>query len=230
MEERVALVTGASSGIGEALARTLAEDGYTLAVVSRNPKKLDSLCEEFGCFALEADLESESGAYELVEKFRGEFDRIDVLVNSAGVLHRGMYDLSSKEFEQMWRLNVRAPFLLTQGLLPMMESQGSGHILNVSSRSGKVGFPGAGAYSSSKFALNGLNEASYRGYAEKGIKVTALCPSWVDTPMARHAKCPLPPEERIPTTDLAATMRWLLSLSPVSCVKEVVIECRSDIA
>lgn len=230
MGDKVALITGASSGIGKALARALAEDGYRLAVVSRNPKKFDSLCEEFGCVALEADLEHDSGAFDLVEKFRGEFDRIDVLVNSAGVLHRGMYDLTPKEFEQMWRLNVRAPFFLIQGLLPMMESQGSGHILNVSSRSGKVGFPGAGAYSSSKFALNGLNEASYRGFAEKGIKVTALCPSWVDTPMARHAKCPLPPDERIPTADLAATMRWLLSLSPVSCVKEVVIECRSDIA
>lgn len=230
MAEQVALVTGASSGIGKALAKALAEDGYRLAVVSRNVKKLDSFCKEFGAIALEADLESDLGAFDLVENFRGEFNRLDVLVNSAGVLHPGMYDLTAKEFEQMWRLNVRAPFLLTQGVLPLMESQGSGHVLNVSSRSGKVGFPGAGAYSSSKFALNGLNEASYRGYAEKGIKVTALCPSWVDTPMARHAKCPLPPEERIPTTDLAATLRWLLSLSPVSCVKEVVIECRSDIA
>lgn len=229
MKEPIALVTGARSGIGKALARTLAEDGYQLAVVSRSRKKLTPFCEEFGAVALEADLETDQGAHELVENFRAEFGRLDVLVNSAGVLHRGLYELSPQQFEQMWRLNVRAPFLLTQGLIPMMESRGYGHIFNVSSRSGKVGFPGAGGYSSSKFALSGLNEATYRGYAESGIKVTALCPSWVDTPMARHGKCPLPPEERIPTADLSATVRWLLGLSPVSCVKEVVIECRNDI-
>lgn len=227
--DKVALITGASSGIGRAVAEALGEDGFRLALVSRDTSRLQSFTKRFDAVLFEADLSHSSQVEKLLGDFHQGFDRVDLLFNSAGVLERGLYDLTDEDFDRMWTLNVRAPYLLMQGVLPKMESRQEGHIINVSSRSGKVGFPGAGVYSSTKFGLNALNEATYKGYAEKGIKVTSLCPSWVDTPMAQEASCPLPSEERIPTSDLVSTVRWLLSLSPVSCVKEVFLECRSDI-
>lgn len=104
-----------------------------------------------------------------------------------------------------------------------MKQQQSGYIFNVASRSGKVGFAGSGGYSASKFGLVGLNESLYRELTPQGIKVTALCPAWVNTKMAREAGTPLEAGEMIQPDDLFETIRWLLNLSSGACVKEVVI-------
>jgi short-subunit dehydrogenase len=106
----------------------------------------------------------------------------------------------------------------------------AGTILNVASRAGIIGFPNFGAYGASKFGMVGLSESLYRELAPRGIKVTALCPSWIDTDMARESGTPLSSEEMIQTEDLMKTVRWLLSLSPAACVREVMIECRADIS
>ena len=104
-----------------------------------------------------------------------------------------------------------------------MKKQQSGYIFNVASRSGKVGFSGSGGYSASKFGLLGLNESLYRELTPQGIKVTALCPAWVNTQMAREAGTPLEAEEMIQPSDLFHTIQWLVNLSSGACVKEVVI-------
>jgi NAD(P)-dependent dehydrogenase (short-subunit alcohol dehydrogenase family) len=104
-----------------------------------------------------------------------------------------------------------------------MKKQQSGYIFNVASRSGKVGFAGNGGYGASKFGLVGLSESLYRELTPQGIKVTALCPAWVNTNMAREAGTPLEADEMIQPEDVFETIRWLLSLSSGACVKEVVI-------
>ena len=124
----------------------------------------------------QADLRSIDETEKLAEAVLQDFGSVDLLFNSAGVLHPGMYDLSMEQLNATLELNLRAPFILMKRFLPAMEARGRGHIINVSSRSGKIGFPGAGVYCASKFGLNGLNEATYRAYSAKGIKVTALVP------------------------------------------------------
>ena len=111
-----------------------------------------------------------------------------------------------------------------------MKAQKSGHIFNVASRAGKVGFSGGGAYSASKFGLVGLSESLYRELNPLGIKVTALCPGWVNTEMAVDAGTPLESEQMIQPDDLFRTIEWLLQLSPAACVKEVILESPNSIS
>ncbi len=221
----LALVTGATGGIGQAVARALTEDGYKVALVARSTDRLKALAEELGGVAYPADLTDQ--AEEVAARVLADHGSVNLLFNNAGRLERGTLDLDAAAFDRMVSLNLRAPFLLMRALAPSMKP--GARILNLSSRSGKVGFPGAGLYAASKFGLNGLNEAVYRSLSERGIRVTALCPSWVDTPMADVGGCRLRPEERLQPQDIVKTVRWLLSLSPSACVKEVVLECAGNI-
>ncbi len=100
----------------------------------------------------------------------------------------------------------------------------------VASRAGKVGFGHGGSYGASKFGLVGLNESLYREFADSPIRVTAICPGWVNTDMAQSPKCPVEPDYMIQVEDIFGTLEWLLSLSPQTCVKEVLIECKGSIA
>jgi short-subunit dehydrogenase len=109
-----------------------------------------------------------------------------------------------------------------------MKKQHGGTIINVASIAGKIGFADFGVYAASKFGLVGLNEALYRELSPLGIKVTALCPGWVDTDMAKDSG--LTKKEMISTSDLVSTVRWFLSLSPAAVVKDIIIECRTSIS
>jgi len=109
-----------------------------------------------------------------------------------------------------------------------MIKQGSGHIITVASRRGRIASADEGAYSASKHAVVGMSEALYKELSPKGIKVTVLCPGWVDTPMVEDAA--FPKEEMIGTHDILETVRFLLRLSPAACVKELLIEPRSDLS
>ena len=120
--------------------------------------------------------------------------------------------------------NLTAQFVFLSAVIPVMKEQKSGYIFNVASRAGKIGFAGSGGYSASKFGLVGLNESLYRELTPLGISVTALCPGWVNTNMAYEAGTTLKGKQMIQPDDLFKTIKWLLSLSPGACVKEVVLE------
>ena len=221
-DQPVAIVTGAGRGIGRALALALARDGYRIVLMARSREQLASVASEIAeqgqaagepviCDLDIADHDAARRATESVVEWLG---RVDVLVNNAGLWISGILDVPAEQFERLMAVNVAGPLTLIQAVVPVMKRQGSGHIFNVASRAGKVGFPQEGAYSASKFALVGLGEALYKELAPSGIKVTSLCPSWVDTDMAQQAGTPLPPAEMIQPADILATVRWLLSLSP----------------
>ncbi len=108
-----------------------------------------------------------------------------------------------------------------------MVKQGSGYIITVASRRGKIAGAEEGAYSASKYAVVGMNEALYKELVPKGIKVTVLCPGWVNTPMVEDAA--FPKHEMISTMDILETVRFLTKLSPAACIKEVLIEPRSNL-
>ncbi|MCA1759140.1 MAG: SDR family oxidoreductase, partial [Bacteroidales bacterium] len=171
----------------------------------------------------ELDITESEKVKETVAGIVEKFGRIDILVNNAGIHFDGSLELPEKNFKKMLDTNLTAQFVMLQEVVPVMKKQKSGYIFNVASRSAKVGFAGSGAYCASKFGLLGLNESLYRELTPLGIKVTALCPAWVNTNMAQEAGTPLQPEEMIQPEDLFKTIRWLLELSPGACLKEVVI-------
>ena len=164
-----------------------------------------------------------------VDRLAAEWGRIDVLFNSAGVSIPGTLELDADTLDLLYRTNLRAPFLFMKHVIPIMRRQGSGYIFNIASRNGKIGVAGLGGYTASKFGLVGLGEVLYRELAAQGIKVTTLCPGWVNTDMASGEGCVHPPEKMIQPEQIAATMRWLLSLGPSVSIMEVLLECTADV-
>jgi short-subunit dehydrogenase len=236
IENRIAVVTGAGKGIGEAVAYGLAAMSYRTVLIGRNKSDLQRVATEIqnsgGLTPVfhQLDITDTEEMKETVKTIIVENGRIDVLVNNAGIYHNGTLELSEKDFSSMITTNLTAQFNFTKEIVPLMRKQGMGYIFNVVSRSGKIGFAGSGGYSASKFGMLGLSESLYRELTPLGIKVTALCPGWVNTKMAFEAGTPLLAEEMIEPEDLFKTIKWLLELSPAACVKEVVMESPSGIS
>lgn len=229
--KKTAIITGASKGIGKAISLGLAAMNYQTILIGRNKNDLENVAtqivDEGGVLPkiIQLDITDAEAVKTAVQKIHLEFGRIDILVNNAGIYVDGSSDdITEMDFSKMLETNLIAQFLLLKQIVPILKAQKSGYIFNVASRAGKVGFAGSGAYSASKFALVGLSESLYRELNPLGISVTALCPGWVDTKMAVEAGTTLTGEQMIQPEDLFLTIKWLLSLSPGACVKEVVIE------
>lgn len=234
---KVAIVTGASRGIGACVAQGLAKGGFSQALIARSKQGLEQVAERITkdnngkateVLTIPIDVQDAEKIEQAVSNVVSKFGRIDLLFNNAGLGCLGTLEVPLSEFDQVMNVNLRAAFCFLKFVVPVMKKQGSGTIINVSSRAGKIGFEGYGTYAATKFGLVGLSESLYRELAPLGIRVTALCPSWVDTDMAEHSD--LPSEEMINPTDILKTVNWLMDLSPAAVVKEVMIECRKQIA
>ena len=206
--------------------------GYHTILVGRNKQNLEEAAQEIGNNAkvLQLDITDKLAVKEAIAKIVAENESIDILVNNASIHFSGSVDIAEDEFETMLQTNLTAQYVLLKEVVPIMKAQKSGYIFNVASRAGKVGFSGGGAYSASKFGLVGLSESLYRELNPLGIKVTALCPGWVNTEMAVDAGTPLESVEMIQPEDLFKTIEWLLQLSPAACVKEVILESPNSIS
>lgn len=238
-EVKAALITGASRGIGKEVAIGVARENYKTILLARSEDKLQETKSEIakitgGKKELEAeihpvDISDFDKIKYVIRKVIAENKRIDVLINNAGIWRDGSVDLPVDEYKNVLDVNVVAPYVILQEVIPQMKKQKSGYIFNVSSRAGTYGFPTSGTYVSSKFALNGMNESIYRELAEYNIKTTALCPSYVNTDMAEEVGPTIGPEEMIQPIDIMKTINWLLSLSPSVYIKDIVIECQKKI-
>jgi len=235
---KVAIITGASRGIGRTVAIGLAKERYIPILISRTKEHLENVAKEISEIT-EGEIEPIIYAFditdshkisEVVQDIKNNFKRIDILVNNAGVLSMGTTGLSKEELNKTLETNLVAPFLLMNEVVSIMQQQKAGYIFNVASRAGKIGFAETGIYSASKFGLVGYSESLYRKLAPFGIKVTSICPSWVDTKMAKLAESPLDPKEMIQPKDIMETINWLLNLSDAACVREIMIECQKTIA
>lgn len=151
---------------------------------------------------------------------------IDILVYNAGKWIRGSLDISKEDFNNVLDINLIAPYLFINEIVPIMKEQKAGYIFNIASRARKIGYTDTGIYSASKFGLVGLGESLYKKLAPLGIKVTTICPGLVDTQMASEVATKFSSEEMIQPIDIMETIRWLLKLSVSACVKRVVIECK----
>ena len=185
--EKVAIVTGSSSGIGYETALALARDGfYTFATV-RNLKKADKILqvakkENLNIEIIELDVDDEKSISAAVEKILAKKQRIDVLVNSAGWgLFGSVEDVSMKDFRAQFETNFFGIISIIQKVAPIMRKQGAGVIVNVSSVAGRIGFPGSPAYISSKFALEGLSESIRYELGQFGVKIIIIEPGVIKT-------------------------------------------------
>lgn len=173
------IVTGASSGIGEATARLLHAAGAHPVLAARRADRLEALSAELdGALAVTTDVTKADDVARLIEATLARHGRIDGLVNNAGVsLHRPLDQLDLEQFSEVLALNVVSIVALTQAVLPAMREQGSGRIVNVSSGTTRMVLPGVGAYAATKSALNMLSAVSRVELASDGIAVSLVLPS-----------------------------------------------------
>jgi NAD(P)-dependent dehydrogenase (short-subunit alcohol dehydrogenase family) len=219
---KAALVTGGSSGIGLAIARALREDGYELTLVSRRAEKIEAAAGELGAAAVAADVQRDEECARLVEEHRERFGRLDVLVNSAGVGIAGtIEDLPLKRFDLQVNVNLRGLFAVTQLCIPMLR-ESRGHVINLASIAGTLPTPGLATYGALKAAVIALTRSLNLELEQDGVRATALCPGFVDTPMAEWSG--VPGEEMIQPEDCVELVRAVLRLSPFARVPQIVVE------
>jgi NAD(P)-dependent dehydrogenase (short-subunit alcohol dehydrogenase family) len=234
MPDRAALVTGASSGIGRAIAHALGEDGYGLTVAARRPEKLAGAAEElrgkgYDVEEVAADLRSEDEIRRVVEAHRDRYGRLDVLVNSAGVgFGAAAGDHQTKRVDMQIDLNLRAIVLFYRECADMLRTAGAEHgnalVVNLASIAGKSGQAWLSVYAATKAGVIGYTQAMNRELNGDGVKSVALCPGFVDTPMTDFIKQQIAPEQMIRPEDVAEAVRFVLRLSPACVVPEIVLQ------
>jgi NAD(P)-dependent dehydrogenase (short-subunit alcohol dehydrogenase family) len=219
---RSALVTGGSSGIGLAIARMLHEEGFSLTLVARTAETLAAAATPLEALAVTADVRHEDECERAVAAHADRHGGLDVLVNSAGVGFAGEIDqLDVKRIDLQLDVNLRAPILLTRAAPPHLRAA-HGLIVNIASIAGTVPVPQLPVYAATKAALISLTHSLNGALGADGVRAHALCPGFVDTPMASYAG--MPSDEMIRPEDCAEVVRMLLRLSPRARVAEVVIE------
>src|SRR4051794_18441912 len=217
MADRAAIVTGASSGIGLAIAGVLAEEGYALTVAARRPEKLDAAAEGllgqgFEVEVVSGNLADEAVVQDVVARHRERFGRLDVLVNNAGVgAGAAVGELQTKHVDLQIALNLRSPILFYREAAALLRAAAAEHrnalVVNTASISGKRGEAWLSVYSATKHGVVGFTEAMNKELGGEGIKSTALCPAFVDTPMTEFVKGQVPAEKMIRPEDVAEAVR-----------------------
>jgi NAD(P)-dependent dehydrogenase (short-subunit alcohol dehydrogenase family) len=217
-----ALVTGGSSGIGLAIARMLREEGFELTVASRRPEKIEAAAAELGAAAVAADVSREEDCVRVVAEHRERFGGLDVLVNSAGVGIAGTTEsLQTKHIDLQLGVNLRGLLIVTREALPLLKAS-RGWIVNLASIAGTTATPGLTVYGATKAAVIALTRSLNAEVEGDGVRAIAICPGFVDTPMAEWSG--LAPEEMIRPEDCAEIVRMCLRLSPRARIPQIVIE------
>jgi NADP-dependent 3-hydroxy acid dehydrogenase YdfG len=185
----VALVTGASSGIGEATALALAAEGARVAAAARRKDHLEELVKRIQdrggqAMPLVVDIADDAQVHEMVRRTRDTWGRVDILVNDAGVAQAGpIAGAKTEDWREMVNVNLLGLMYATHAVLPLMQAQGRGHIVNISSKAGRIALAGLGVYSATKWGVNAFSEALRQEVAPEHIRVTLIEPGAVATPM-----------------------------------------------
>jgi NAD(P)-dependent dehydrogenase (short-subunit alcohol dehydrogenase family) len=193
-DNKVALVTGGTSGIGEATAVRLAAEGARVAIIGRDAERGTALARQIGAAGgeavfFEADVTQEEAVKAMVEAVMARFGRIDVLVNNAGIINFGsVLTASVDEWDTLMSTNVRSVFLVSRYALPHMIAGGGGSVINLGSNLGLVGTRGAAAYATSKGAVVQLTRAMALDHVSRGVRVNCVCPGTIDTPLVQRQR------------------------------------------
>jgi NAD(P)-dependent dehydrogenase (short-subunit alcohol dehydrogenase family) len=229
--ERAAIVTGASSGIGLAIARVLCEEEFGVTMAARRPDKLDAAVaglagEGYDVHAVAANVSDEAEIQKVVAAHREKYGRLDVLVNNAGVgVGAPVAEIQTKHLDMQLDINLRSIVLFYRECMPLLREAAGEHknvlVVNTSSISGKRGEAWLSVYSATKHGVVGWTEAMNKELGAEGIKSTALCPAFVDTPMTDFVKEHVPAEEMIRPEDIAEAVRYMLKVSPACVIPEM---------
>lgn len=230
MKKKIAVVTGASRGIGKAVSLNLASQNYHVILLARSPKPLSEVQQEIINLKGTADVCSvdvtDPGAIdECISNVFTRYHRIDFLFNNAGVWFPGTSEVDPANLRQMVDVNLLGAIFVANAVARFMKKQRSGYIVNLASIAGKIGFDSEGGYCASKFGLVGFAESLSNELKPYDVKVTTICPSYVKTDMTDYMSA----EKRelmIRPEDINTTINFLLQLHPNVAIKEVVMECR----
>jgi short-subunit dehydrogenase len=238
MPDRAAIVTGASRGIGLALADLLGEEGYALTITARRPETLEQAAESLRAKGyvvddVPANMADDAAIAEVVARHRDRYGRLDVLVNNAGVgIGAAAADHQTKHVDLQFTVNVRAIVVFYRECAEMLRAAGAEHrnalVVNLASMAGKSPSPWLSVYSATKAAVIAYTQAMNKELNGEGIKSTAFCPGFVDTDMADFIKGTIPAEEMLRTSDIAEALRFLLRTSPACVVPEVIFARPGD--
>jgi len=238
LKDRIALVTGASSGIGEATALALAEQGAKVAIAARRKDRLDQLAAKLSGLGAEplvlaADLASEAEAQRIVEETQAHYGRLDILVNNAGVMYlEPVAEADLGRWRHMLELNVLSMIASTQAVLAGMRARREGHIVNISSVAGRVANPNAAAYAATKFGVVGFSESLRREVYKDNIRVSVIEPGMVDTELRDHVgheasrravNARAGEMRQLQAEDIADTIVFCVTRPDYVCINEVLL-------
>jgi 3-oxoacyl-[acyl-carrier protein] reductase len=222
---KVALVTGASRGIGFAIAKSLATMGAKIALCARDAEKLTSAKTEIErtgaqVIALPADVSRPADIAPLVQKTEQSLGPIDILINNAGIgVFSPIQQATEADWDSVLDTNLKSVFLLSRAIAPGMISRGYGHIINIASLAGKNSFAGGGIYCASKWGLLGLTECMAEDLRAHGVRVSAVCPGSVATDFSPHTN--KDPKKMLQPEDVAHAVEMILTQAPQSFISEI---------
>ena len=236
LEGRVAVVTGASSGIGEATATALSRAGATVALAARRRDRLEALADRLdGASSVhEVDLTDEAAAHDFIAAAHAEHGGLQILVNNAGLmLLGGVNGADLSDWRRMLEVNLWALLVCTHAALPLIAGSGGGDIVNVSSVAGRRADAGAAVYNMTKFGVHGFSEALRQEALHSGIRVTTVAPGFVETELQGHNRNPVVRQalersreeigEPLTADDIADAVLYAVSRPAHVCVNEVVV-------
>lgn len=224
LDGTVAIVTGGGRGIGKAIALALAQEGAKIAIAARTKSELEAVADQIhssggAAIALDGDVTDDEHARTLVDSTVKKLGRIDILVNNAGMgVLKPFIEIDTAEFDEMWKLNMRAPFVLTKLVLPHMIRQKSGAIVNIGSLAGKNSFVNGTGYATTKWALRGWASSLMLEVRQHNIRVVTIFPGSVDTTFSRAGK--RGPAITQPE-DVAAAVVFAVTAPPRSMFSEI---------
>jgi NADP-dependent 3-hydroxy acid dehydrogenase YdfG len=238
LDGKVAIITGASSGIGEATALALAAEGATVVLAARRGDRLNTLAEKIAISGGKArpiitDVTDEVQVQNLVQKTKTEFGQIDILINNAGIAAVGAIDGgNTSDWKDMINLNLLGLLYVTHAVLPILKAQGAGHIVNISSVAGRTARVGIGVYNATKWGVNGFSESLRQEVCKQNIRVTIVEPGLVNTEIDDRISDPIAKQnsqERrrsitpLESEDIAAAIVYAVAQPPRVNVNEILI-------
>lgn len=234
LQNKIALITGASRGIGQNISYSLAEKGVHVIITSRTESQLLEVKKNINskggkATAIPADLSKETDILNLFDEVNKRFGKLEILINNAGIGVFGkLVDFPIEDFDKIMNVNLRAVYLCCQQALKIMIPARTGHIINISSVVGVKGYPNQTAYTASKHAVMGLTKSLAAEIQEYGICVSVILPGGVDTEFVRQARPDLDRSILIPPSDISNTVLYLLGLSGNAMVDEIYIRRRTN--
>jgi short-subunit dehydrogenase len=233
----LALVTGASGGVGKCCAKALADIGYATLVVGRSGEKIRKLVDEinndFGATRPSVGFEADLSDRKDIKRLLTEVECLkvpEVFIYAAGVTSNCTERFDDTELEEVLAVNTLAPIYLTRGIISLMERNEKGYIINIASRAGLVGFSDKGIYGASKAATLRFFDALYAKNLGTDIRITSICPGWINTPMAVSGGCQRNPEEILQPEDVSSSIAWLVSSPSRIRIRELVVEAGGRIS